>query len=598
MKYKFKNNFSGYFKFYRGIIGYRIYVNLALCVFVSLLDGLGLSMFIPLLKYSEDSSSTASSEESMGQIAHVMEFIKSSGIPITLGTILLMLLTLFAFKGIMRFIQQMYQTKIRHIFIRRVRYDLLKNLKGLSYEGFLSLDAGKIQNSLITEVDRLFQTLTMYFTAAQNAIILLTYILLAFVANWQFAILVAIGAGISNLFFRKLYKATKKASVTLSQKGHFFNSALIQSINYFKYLKATNYFEVFANKLKKTIDERENLNSKMGYYTSISVAAKEPIVIAIVVIIIYAQISWMGGSLGPILLSLLLFYRALTYLMSIQNNWQSFIQNVGALETVSSFFNEMEARQESEEGTKFTTIQNSIILDDVSFSYGSTKVLDHLNIEIRKNETIALIGESGSGKTTLANMIAGLLKPQSGNILVDGSSINNYNINSFRSRIGYISQEPAIFNDTIFNNITFWDEPTEENKKHFFHAVALASLSEFIDKQELKEDTPLGDNGILISGGQKQRISIARELYKKIDILILDEATSALDSETEHLIQKNIEMLHGNYTMVVIAHRLSTIKNADKIYLLENGSVSAVGTFNELLTQSSKFKRMVALQEF
>lgn len=169
-------------------------------------------------------------------------------------------------------------------------------------------------------------------------------------------------------------------------------------------------------------------------------------------------------------------------------------------------------------------------------------------------------------------------------------------VNQYRSKIGYISQESVIFNDTIFNNITFWAEPTAENLRRFHEVVEMASLKEFIENQPQKEQTNLGDNGILVSGGQKQRISIARELYKDAELLILDEATSALDSETEKMIQENIEKLHGSYTMVLIAHRLSTIKEADIIYLLEDGKISASGSFYEMIDKSSRFKKMVSLQ--
>jgi subfamily B ATP-binding cassette protein MsbA len=139
--------------------------------------------------------------------------------------------------------------------------------------------------------------------------------------------------------------------------------------------------------------------------------------------------------------------------------------------------------------------------------------------------------------------------------------------------------------------------PTEENNKRFWRAVTLASLAEFVDALELKELTPLAHNGILVSGGQRQRISIARELFKDPQILIFDEATSALDSETESLIQENIEKLHGSYTMIIIAHRLSTIKKADTIYLLEKGKILSFGNFAELTDTSEKFRRMVSLQK-
>lgn len=197
----------------------------------------------------------------------------------------------------------------------------------------------------------------------------------------------------------------------------------------------------------------------------------------------------------------------------------------------------------------------------------------------------------------MSYLISGLIKPTSGTYTVDGVNINDLNLDQFRTKIGFISQDPVVFNDTIFNNITFWDNPSKENLKRFNEVIQLTYLSDFVNSLAEKENTYLGDHGILISGGQKQRISIARELYKNVELLILDEATSSLDSETEQIIQHNIEKLHGNVTMIIIAHRLSTIRNADSIYLMEKGNLMQSGTFDELMERSDHFRRMVELQE-
>ena len=208
-----------------------------------------------------------------------------------------------------------------------------------------------------------------------------------------------------------------------------------------------------------------------------------------------------------------------------------------------------------------------------------------------------MVGESGAGKTTLANVICGLLPPNKGEVVTNNQLIYNSNLDSFRSKVGYITQEPVIFDDTIFNNVTFWAEKTPENLEKFHNAMNMVSMKSFVENLDRQEDTPLGNNGVLISGGQKQRISIARELYKDIDLLIMDEATSALDSETEKYIKDNIDLLHGKFTIVIIAHRLSTIKNVDRVYLLEKGEILDSGSYNELIEKSARFKRMVELQE-
>lgn len=598
MKLVFKNTFIGYFQFYYSIIGNKFLINLFLSVSISFLDGLGLAMFIPLLQAVGDDG-VVSDSSNTGNISFFTDIIHQIGLDVTITTILILLVTLFTLKGVMKFVQMNYQVNMRHLFIKKVRFTLVDALKDLSYRGFLKLDAGKIQNTLTTEVQRLFQSMNFYFTAAQSLVMLMTYVVLAFFSNYQFAFLVAVGAGLSNFVYKQIYVSTKKASLQLSKEGHDFNGFLIQSIHYFKYLKSTNYFSAFSRKLKDVIVKTELLNHKIGFYSAITQAVREPLIIIIVAIVILVQTKWMGASLSSIILSLLLFYRSLSFLMVVQNNWQGFIQSIGAMDAVAGITAQMDAEREVITNNEFRGVKKDILLKGVSFGYSDEfKIIKDLNINIPKNKTVAIIGESGSGKTTLANLIAGLISPIEGKLLIDGIDIKHININSYRNSIGYISQEPVIFNDDIFNNITFWAERTPENEKRFKEVLKLSSLEDFLISQPENESTILGDNGILISGGQKQRISIARELYKNAEILILDEATSSLDSETERIIQDNIDKLHGSYTMIIIAHRLSTIKSADVIYLMENGRVNDYGTFDELYSKSLKFKNMVSLQEF
>lgn len=596
MKFAFKNNFIGYFKFFYRGTGYKLFINFFLCVIVSFFDGIGLAMFIPLLQ-AVGGNKEGTTSNSIGQLHYITDAIQNLGFELNINTVLAVLLIVFLVKGGIKFLQLIYQVNLRQSFIKKLRFNLANKLRQLSYKGFLKLDSGKIQNIFTVEMQRLYQSIFYYLVSAQSVVMLFTYIILAFLANYQFALLVGVGATLSNLFYRKVYTYTKKASVELSRKGNKFNSFLIQAITNFKYLKSTNYFALYSNKLREVIKETETLNKKIGFYNSITKSLKEPSIILVVLIVIKIQLTLMGASLSSILLSLLLFYRALTLLVTLQNNWQQFINNVGAIKAVSKLSEEMQLDQEVHRPTLFKTLQHELQVKDVVFSYGLHKVLDNINIKIPKNQTVAMVGESGSGKTTLANLIACLINPDSGQILADGVALEEYDLDSYRNKIGYISQESVIFNDNIFNNITFWAEPTSENQKLFWEVIELVSLKEFIENLHEKELTQLGDNGILISGGQRQRISIARELYKKAEILILDEATSALDSETEKIVRTNIDKLHGNYTIIIIAHRLSTIKNTDKIYLLEKGKISASGKFDDMLEYSERFKRMVALQE-
>lgn len=591
-----KKTFWGHFNFYYQVTGKSLLAYFALSVLVSLMDGLGLAMFIPLLEFVGSADKKVGGEDSLGQLHYIVDAVHGMGFELTITTILALLVILFSFKGILKYIQLNFYAHLRQSFMMKVRKELLRRLERLSYSGFLELDAGKIQNTFTAEVNRLFNGMTAYFHAAQYFFMLSTYIFMAFLANYQFALLVLVGSAMSNIIYRRLYKKTKLSSVNLTKRAEDSANFIIQGIHNFKYLKSTNTFSKFQTRIVEAMRKLERIQKNMGKMKAISVSLKEPVIVIIVSAVILFQVNLMGTTLDTILLSLFLFYRALSLLVQVQNDWQYFMENIGGMYAIAYTAEQMAGAEEPNGTKEFKGLHKQIAFKNVDIYYDRVKALDSLTLKIPVKQTIALIGESGSGKTTIANMIAGLFPPGAGEILIDDTSLAKLDMSSYRKKIGYISQESVIFNDNIFNNITFWATPTPENLKRFEEVLELASLTEFISSLPDKEATALGDNGILISGGQKQRISIARELFKECEILILDEATSALDSETERIIQENIEKLHGRYTMIVIAHRLSTIKEADIIYLMDKGRISASGSFDEMIVKSSRFKKMVSFQ--
>lgn len=582
-----------FFKYFRKLVGYKIYLYIFLNFIVGLLDGIGLTMFIPLIYLATNTKSNA---ESLGKLQFIIDLLTQSGIAVTLFSALFLMVSIFFLKGVLAYTRSIVFIKIQQSAIKEIRFKLIDGLRKLSYEGFTKIDAGIIQNNMTTEAGRLVQALVFYFSFVQSIIMLATYIMLAFLTNWQFAIMVALGALATNFIYKSLNNATKRNAKNLSTIGRNFQAYLVQSINHYKYLKATNYFDDYEKKLKKEITDSEYTQFKIGKISSISESLREPLIIFIIALVIVIQLHFFGGNMPSIIAALLLFYRSLTYLATMQGYWNRFLANAPGLESVEKMLIRFKKYTEPENNLTIEQI-NDITLTDISLSYGDLKVLNQINLTIKPKTSIALIGESGAGKTTLANIICGLILTKKGNLYFDGGkNLADYQIQSYRKHVGYITQESVIFDDTLYNNITFWQPKTPRNLEKFWKTIEMASLTEFIETFAEREDIPLGNNGILISGGQKQRISIARELYKNIDLLIMDEATSALDSETEKAIKDNIDALHGKYTMVIIAHRLSTIKNVDLIYMMEKGQITASGSFEELYQTSDKFRNMVNLQ--
>lgn len=590
-----KKYFSSFAYFY-GYLRYRVFVVLLLNILIGLLDGLGLTMFLPLLQMADGTSEATG--ENMGNMAFVVDGFNKMGISLTLPTALLILFLFFSFKGLISYFFSAYKVKVNLFFISSLRIKLTKLFSNFSFKAFAASDIGHIQNSFTGEAGRVSGAYKQYSSCIQQLITVLIYLSFVFLVDWQFAILVCLGGIISNFFFRRMYKVTKSESRKLTANNSKYQGLIIQYVSNFKYLKATGFLKKYAQKLINGIRAVERNNAKIGILNARMSALREPFMIGIVCVAILFQIMVLGGNMGAILLSLLFFYRALTALISFQSTYNGFLAVSGSLDNIMAFEKEIKRSSEKDGPTKIHKFRNEIIINQVDFGYDfPDQILKNVSLTISKNQSVAFVGESGSGKTTLANLISGLLKPSNGDILVDGISFQDLNFESYQSRIGYISQEPVIFNDTIFNNVTLWSPKNEETMDRFNKAIEKAAIAEFIYSLNNKENTGLGNNGINLSGGQKQRISIARELFKEIDILILDEATSALDSETEREIQENLDRLKGDYTLFTIAHRLSTVKNADVVFLMERGQIVAKGKFDDLILKSDRFKKMVELQE-
>lgn len=591
-----KQNRFKYFKYFYSKLGYKVFVALTLSLCVGLLDGFGLAMFLPLLQMVGDEGANSTGEE-LGGLQFLVSGFERIGIILNLQVVLLVILTFFVFKGLTKFLQGYYNVLTQQYFIRKLRLSYAKMLGNFSYKTFVNVDSGMVQNTMGGEMGRVSTAFKNYFSTIQSGVLVMVYLGLAIITNFQFAVLVAIGGALSNLVYNRLYKKTKETSKKITKGGHVYQGLLIQNIAFFKYLRATGLMEIFYDKMKNAIEYIESSNKKIGFYNSLVVAAREPLVISVVVIVILIQVNLFSENIGAIVLSLLFFYRSLNSLVELQNHWNNFLNVTGSLENVIEFGKNLENFQDKNGEEIFSGLRQCIQIENLSFGYTEDKILKELYLEIPAKSTVAFIGESGSGKTTLVNLIVGLFESDTGKILIDGKNLKKIDRLSYHKKIGYITQEPVVFSDTIYNNITGWSEKSPENMEKFWQALRKAAIDDFVLELPDLENSKLGNNGIQVSGGQKQRLAIARELFKDAEILVMDEATSALDTETEKTIQQNIEKLKGDMTILIIAHRLSTIKTADKIILLKSGKIEDVGTYSQLFNQSEKFRRMVQLQE-
>ena len=568
-------------------MGFKIFIAFFLSTLVGFLDGFGLTMFLPLLNVMTGDGQA--SFDDMGNLSFISQFIETSGFEVSLILILQLMILFFVLKAITKYSNDILKVILQQKLILRVRIGLLKLINNLNYKFFAKSNIGRIQNTMTGELTRIQTAYDYYFQILEQSVLVIVYMAFAYYVDFKFALLITIGGAFANLFYRAIHKLSEGLSLKFSADNNTYEGQVIQHITNFKYLKATGTADNFANRLINTIKKIETSRKKLGFLNSLIKAVREPLLIIIVSSVILLQTYFLGGEIAPIIISLLFFFRALSSLTQLQHNRNMFLANSGSIKNLQSFQEDLKANQIIFKGNIPFKFKNKIELSNISFSYDDEIILDSISLEILKNQTVALIGESGSGKTTLVNLISGLLRSDTGNIFIDGTPLIDIDKKTFHKKIGYITQEPVIFNDSVFNNVTFWDHKNEQNTKRFFAALKKASLFETINNMKLKEDELLGNNGINLSGGQKQRISIARELYKDVEILIMDEATSALDTETEKRIQENIEALKGKYTIIVIAHRISTIKNVDRVVLLDKGKIIETGTFSHIIKKHPQY---------
>jgi len=278
--------------------------------------------------------------------------------------------------------------------------------------------------------------------------------------------------------------------------------------------------------------------------------------------------------------------------------YNSFQQAIGSSQAIFDFIDDQDDVREKKDALSLTEFHEAICLEDVGFAYstneGEKRVLHNINLEIRRGEVIALVGPSGAGKTTLANLIPRFFDVTHGRVLIDGHDLRDVTLASLRAQTGNVTQETILFNDTVHNNIAYGQ--ADIPMARVIEAARCALAHEFIERLPEKYDSMIGERGLRLSGGERQRIAIARALLKNAPILILDEATSSLDTESESLVQTALSNLMAGRTVLVIAHRLSTVRRANRIAVVEEGAITAIGPHEELLRISPTYRRLYQLQ--
>ncbi len=509
------------------------------------------------------------------------------------------------FKNLSRYLAMFFLAPIRNGVVKDLRNKMMQKSLSLPLSYFSDEQKGDMMSRMTTDVLEIewsiMQTLELIF---REPIIIITSLLTLIFISPYLTLYVMLLLPIAGLVVGLIGKSLKRRATKGKEVFGQLFSIMEETLGALKVIKAFTG-EQHIQKKFETVNEKYN-NISIGLYRrgDLTSPISETVVLGVLLAILFIGGNMVFNGTGALSGAAFLGYFAVASqivppIKQITLAYNNIQKGLASEERINKILDAKNPIVNLPNATIIGDFNTCIEFKEVSFAYKKGDegyVLKNINLLIPKGKTIALVGQSGSGKTTLADMIPRFYDTDLGDILIDGISLKQLNIESLRKLIGVVTQESVLFNDTIENNIAFGLDMFDTEK--IMVAAKIANAHDFIMQQPNGYQTNIGDRGAKLSGGQRQRISIARAILKNPPILILDEATSALDTESERLVQDALTNLMKNRTSIVIAHRLSTIINANQICVINNGELIEMGSHNELLLNNGVYKKLFEMQSF
>lgn len=490
---------------------------------------------------------------------------------------------------------------LRNGVIRRLRDDMFTKTLSLPIGFFTEERKGDLISRMTNDVNEIEQSIMNMLETFIREPLTITFTLVSMlVMSPQLTLFLLLFLPVTGIIIGRIGKSLKKPSnLAQEQLGHMLG-VIDETLAGLRVVKAFNAekhqhlrFSQINNtlfRLRNRISARRELGSPLSETLGV---------------IVVSIILWYGGRLifsgdtsltGPWFIAYIaLFYTLINPLKNLSSAIYNVQKGVAALERVEHLLDAENTVKELPAAKSLPAFTNAVEFKNVHFAYGDKKILNGIDLRIEKGKTVALVGASGAGKSTLVDLIPRFHDVTGGQLLIDGVDVKDYKVYDLRRQIGVVNQDPILFNDTIYNNITLGTGGVSQQQVE--EAAHIAHAHNFITQKSGGYQTIVGDRGTKLSGGERQRITIARAVLKNPPILILDEATSSLDTESERLVQDAINNLMKNRTCIVIAHRLSTVQHADEIVVLDKGNIAERGTHYELIAKNGLYKKLVEMQQ-
>jgi ABC-type multidrug transport system fused ATPase/permease subunit len=574
----------------------RIWLLIMLAVLLAMLEGVGVGLLNPVLNYVQFGE-VGDNSGFFGRL--LLQAIDALNLPVTLITLLV-----FAFVPVLLrqfvYLAYAYSTaRVQQSAATRMRADGFAALANGDLAFVVREGFGNLVSTLTAQVQRGSQALFVFLQQVSTGLIIVMYVVVLVVLDWRLALMAIVAIAVISYLVKGAITRSRALGKEMMQRNNETYSVIGERITAMRLIKMLGQEGTETAKVKRVVRMLANAQVRIAIFSGVIEVTIDPLLMLTVFATIYAGVVYFDATLATLGLFLFILLRLNQKAKDFNGQRQSLSALMASLMTVRDVIDRAtESRHITSGQTEFRGVDESIRLENVSFSYGDEPeemVLRGVDLEIPCRSQTAIVGRSGAGKSTLVDLIPRLRDATDGRILFDGIPIQEFKLRSLRRSIGFMTQDAILFDDTILNNLIYGldREPTREEIEK---ALEAGYCSQFVYDLPQGLETRVGDRGLRLSGGQRQRLSLARVFLQDPDILILDEPTSALDSESEEYIQKALESMRHDKTLIVIAHRLSTVQHSDQIVVLDAGRIVERGAHAELLEAAGAYQRLFDLQ--